>query len=56
MSIFTPHSTRSASTSQVATKFPIGTVLKAGGSMRLFDKHYNKDITFEENLANSILN
>ena len=31
MTIFTPHSTRSASTSKAATKVPIETVLKTGG-------------------------
>ena len=57
MSIFTPHSTRSASTSRAATRIPIDTVLKTGDwrSMRTFAKHYNKDIIFEENFVNSIL-
>ena len=31
MTLFTPHSTRSASTSKAATKVPIETVLKTGG-------------------------
>ena len=31
MTIFTPHSTRSASASKVATKVPMETVLKTGG-------------------------
>ena len=58
MSIFTPHSTRSASRSLAATRIPTDIVLKIGGwrSMRTFTKHYNKDIIFEENFANSILN
>ena len=30
MTIFTPHSTRSASTSKAATKLPMETVLKTG--------------------------
>ena len=58
MSIFTPHSTRSASTSRAATRIPIDIALKIEGwrSMRTFAKHYNKDIIFEEKFANSILN
>ena len=58
MSTFAPHSTRSASTSRVVTRIPIDTVLKTWWwrSMRTFAKHYNKDIIFEENFANSILN
>ena len=40
MTIFTPHSTRSASTSKATTKVPIEIVLKTGGwcSMRTFAK------------------
>ena len=58
MSIFTPHYTRSASTSRAATRIPIDTVLKTGDcrSMRTFAKHDNEDIIFEENFVNSILN
>ena len=58
LSIFTPHSTRSASTSGAATRIPIDVALKIEGwrSMRTFTKHYNKDIIFEEKFANSILN
>ena len=53
ISIFSPHSTRSAPTTRAATKIPIDTVLKIGDlrSMRTFAKHYNKDI-----ITNSILN
>ena len=58
MSIFTAHSNRSALTSSAATRIPVDTVLKTGWwrCMRTFAKHYNKDINFEENFANSILN
>ena len=58
MSIFAPHSTRSASTSRAATRILIDTVLKTGDwrSMRTFAKHYNKDIIFDENFVNNILN
>ena len=58
ISIFSSHSTRSASTTRAATRIPIDTVLKTGDwrSMRTFAKHYNKDIIFEENFVTSILN
>ena len=46
MTIFTLHSTRSASTNKAATKVPIETVLKTGGrrGMRAFANYYNKQI------------
>ena len=57
MTIFTPHSTRSASTSKAATKVPIETVLKTGGwrSMPTFTNHYNKQIVNSEMFATSIV-
>ena len=53
ISIFSAHSTRSASTTRAATRIPIVNVLKTGGlrSMRTFAKHYNKDV-----IVNNILN
>ena len=57
MTIFTPHSTRSASTSKAATKVPIETVLKTGGwrSKRTFANYYNKQIDDSEMFATSIV-
>ena len=57
MTIFTPHSTRSASTSKAATKVPMETVLKTGGwrNMRTFANYYNKQIGNSEMFATSIL-
>ena len=57
MTIFTPHSIRSASTSKAATKVPIETVLKTGGwrSMPTFTNHYNKQIDNSEMFATSIV-
>ena len=57
MTIFTLHSTRSASASKAATKVPIETILKTGGwrSMRMFANHYNKQIDNSEMFATSIV-
>ena len=57
ITIFTPHSTRSASTSKAATKVPMETVLKTGGwrNMRTFANYYNKQIGNSEMFATSIL-
>ena len=56
MMIFTPYSTRSASTSRAATKVPIETVLKTGRwpSMRTFANYYNKQTDNSEMFATSI--
>ena len=56
MTIFTPHSTRSASTSK-ATKVSIETVLKTGGwrSMRTFANYYYKQIDNLEMFATRIV-
>ena len=56
MTIFTPHSTRSAS-SKAAKKVPIETVPKTGGwsSMRIFANYYNKQIDDSEMFATSIV-
>ena len=57
ITIFTPHSTRSASTSKATTKVPIETVLKTGDwrSMRTFANHYNKQIDNPEMFPTSIV-
>ena len=57
ITIFTPHSTRSASTSKAVTKVPMETVLKTGGwrNMRTFANYYNKQIGNSEMFATSIL-
>ena len=57
MTIFTPHSTRLASTSKAATKVTVETVLKTGGwrSMRTFANHCNKQINNSEMFATSIV-
>ena len=55
MTIFTPHSTRSASTCKAATKAPIETVLRTEGwrSIRTFANYYNKQIDDSEMFATS---
>ena len=55
--IFSPHSTRSASTSKARHSVTLGTILKTGGwrSERTFAKHYHKEILHEESFAKSIL-
>ena len=57
MTIFTPYSTRSASTSKAATKVPIETVLKTRGwpSMRTFANYYNNRTDNSEMFATSIV-
>ena len=55
MSIFNPHSTRSASVS--AVKVPIGTILKTAGWSKdcTFRKFYKKPVTDNMQFAESIL-
>ena len=57
MGIFTPHSTRSASTSKAATKLPLKTILKTAGwsNAGVFSKYYKKDIAKEDDFAKAIL-
>ena len=57
MTIFTPHSTRSASASKAATKVPIETVLKTAGwrSMRMFANYYKKHTDDSGMFATSIV-
>ena len=57
MKIFSPHSTRSASTSMAKNlQLPIDLILKTGGwrSMKSFGKHYDKPIA-ENRFAEAIL-
>ena len=58
MKIFTPHSTRSASTSFVNGKIPIETILKTAGWRKdsVFRKHYNRPITNNSAFSNEVLN
>ena len=58
MNIFSPHSTRSASTTFAKQYVPLETALKTGGwrSMKTFALYYNKPIlTDEGNFATNIL-
>ena len=50
MSIFSPHSTRSASTSFAKPRVPMDTILKTGGwrSMKTFAVYYDKPVENEE--------
>lgn len=58
ISIFSPHSTRSASTSSVMNSVKLDTILKAGGwrSERTFATFYNKKILYDEEFSNSVVN
>lgn len=57
MNIFSPHSTRSASTSAVATKIPVDTILRTAGwtSDCVFRKFYKRKITNNSCFSNTIL-
>lgn len=57
MSMYTPHSTRAASTSAAAQKIPIDTVLKTAGWKRncVFRKFYKREITNNTQFSNAIL-
>ena len=57
MSIFTPHSTRAASTSRAATKLPLDTILATAGwsQATTFQRFYNKPIEQSGDFADSIL-
>ena len=57
LTIFTPHSTRSASTTKAkAANIPLSTILKTAGWSResTFAKYYNKQISDEEVFADAI--
>lgn len=58
ISIFSPHSTRSASTSKASKLVPLSVVLKsaAWSNTSTFRKHYNKPVMSDKNFAHSILN
>ena len=57
LSLFTPHSTRSASTSALVTKVPIDTIIKTAGWARecTFRKFYNKPITNNSAFSTTLL-
>ena len=57
LSLFTPHSTRSASTSALVTKVPIETIIKTAGWARecTFRKFYNKPITNNSAFSTTLL-
>ena len=57
LSIFSPHSTRSASTSAVSKKLPIDTILRTAGwkSDCVFRKHYKRPISNDSSFSCSIL-
>lgn len=58
LSIFTPHSTRSASTSAVVNRVPIDTIIKTAGwaSDCTFRKFYNKPVTNDSSFSQHVLN
>ena len=57
MTIFTPHSTRSATTSSAATRVPQATILATAGwsQASTFQKYYQKPITNDSAFADSVL-
>ncbi len=57
LSVFSPHSTRSASTSKVATKLPLSTILTTAGWSResTFTKYYRKNVDTKCDFSNAIL-
>ena len=57
MKIFTPHSTRGASTSKVSGKIPISTILRTAGWKKdsIFRKHYKRPITNDSSYSNEVL-
>lgn len=57
MNIFTPHSTRAASTSKAATKLPLSTILATAGWTQesTFQKYYNKPVISENLFADTVL-
>ena len=56
MSMYTPHSTRSASTSVAALKIPIDSVLKTAGWKKdcVFRKFYQRDMTNNSEFSNAV--
>ena len=57
MSVFTPHSTRDASTSAVVGGIPTDTILKTAGwsSDNVFRKFYRREITNDSSFSKFIL-
>ena len=57
LAIFSPHSTRAASSSKVATKLPIATILTTAGWSResTFAKYYNKKVDDKFDFGQAIL-
>lgn len=57
LTIFSPHSTRSASTSKAATRLPLATILATAGwsQASTFQKFYNKPVDSSCDFADSIL-
>lgn len=57
LDMFTPHSTRAASTSAVVGKVPVDTIIRTAGwrSDCVFRKHYKRPITNDSSFSNSIL-
>ena len=57
MSMYTPHSTRSASTSVAALKIPIDSVLKTAGWKKdcVFRKFYQREVTNNSEFSNAVL-
>ena len=57
LDIFSPHSTRSASTSAVVSKVPIDTIMRTAGwkSSCTFRKHYKRPVTNDSSFSHEIL-
>ncbi len=57
LSVFTPHSARAASTSKVATKLPLSTILTTAGWSResTFTKYYKKNVDSKCDFGDAIL-
>ena len=57
MKIFTPHSTRGASTSKVSGNIPISTILRTAGWRKdcVFRKYYKRPITNDSAFSNEVL-
>ena len=58
MTMYTPHSTRAASTSLAAGKVPIDTGLKTAGWKKdcVFRKVYKREVTNNAAFSNAVLN
>lgn len=57
LTLFTPHSTRSASTSALVNKVPLDTIIKTAGWARecTFRKFYRKPVTNDSTFSNALL-